>query len=189
MEKRVLLLTGPPGIGKTTLITKTAIALNAKGYHIGGIISKEIRQNHERLGFELINLTTNEHAWLAHISQKEGPQIGKYKVSIENLDRVATQAISTAIKTCEVIIIDEIGPMELFSEKFKQLTRNALESTKLVVATIHWRTQDNLIHAIRNREDAETISITNDNREALSEKIAEKCSRILEQAQTKLKQP
>jgi nucleoside-triphosphatase len=175
LNNRVLLLTGPPAIGKTTVLSKTAVALNAKGYHVGGMISREIRQNHERLGFEIIDLTTTEHSWLAHISQREGPQIGKYKINLENLDKIGAQAIYTAMETCEIIIIDEIGPMELFSENFKHAVNTALNSKKLVIAAIHWRTQDSLIHEARNREDAETIIITFENRGSLSEQIVEKC--------------
>lgn len=183
MNKRVLLLTGPPGIGKTTVLSKIALASNARGYHVGGMISREIRQNHERLGFEIFDLTTNERGWLAHVNQKQGPQIGKYKVNTENLDRIGAQAISTAAETCEIVIIDEIGPMELFSENFKQAVRRALNSSKLVIAAIHWRTQDNLIHESRNREDAETIIVSPENRDALGEQIVEKCVNLQKPAQ------
>ena len=179
MDKRVLLLTGPPGIGKTTVLSRAAVALNAKGYHVGGMISREIRQNHERLGFEIVDLTTTQHGWLAHVNQKEGPQIGKYRVNLENLDKIGAQAIGTATETCEIVIIDEIGPMELFSENFKQAVKKTLNGAKLVIAAIHWRTQDMLIHEARNREDAETTIITAENREALSEEIVEKCLTII----------
>ena len=174
----MLLLTGPPGIGKTTVLSRAAVALNAKGYHVGGMISREIRQNHERLGFEIVDLTTTERGWLAHVNQKVGPQIGKYKVNLENLAKIGAQAIRSATETCEIVIIDEIGPMELFSENFKQAVTKALNSPKLVIAAIHWRTQDSLILEARNREDAETTIITIESREALSEQIVEKCLTI-----------
>ena len=179
LDKRVLLLAGPPGIGKTTVLSRAAVALNAKGYRVGGMISREIRQNHERVGFEIVDLTTNRQGWLAHVNQKDGPQIGKYRVSLENLDEIGAQAIGRAIKTCEIIIVDEIGPMELFSENFKQAVKKALNGPKLVIAAIHWRTQDMLIHEARNREDAETTIITAENRETLSEQIVEKCLMII----------
>jgi nucleoside-triphosphatase len=179
LNERIILLTGPPGIGKTTVLSKAALALNAQGCHVGGMISREIRQDHERLGFEIIDLATTEHGWLAHINQREGPQIGKYKVNLENLHKIGAQAIETAIESCEIVIIDEIGPMELFSENFRQAVKKALNSKKLVIAAIHWRTQDSLIHEARNRKDSETTIITSENRQILIDQIVEKCLAIL----------
>ena len=70
MDKRVLLLTGTPGVGKTTVLAKTVVALNAKGYNVGGMISREVRQDGIRIGFEILDLTTSKRGWLAHVDQK-----------------------------------------------------------------------------------------------------------------------
>ena len=84
MQKRVLLLTGNPGVGKTTVLIKTVNALKAEGISVGGMISREAREGNVRVGFEIIDLTNNKHGWLANINQRTGPQVGKYHV---NLDR------------------------------------------------------------------------------------------------------
>ena len=86
-----------------------------------------------------------------------------------------------AVENCDVIAIDEIGPMELFSEKFKEAVRKALESRRLVIAIIHWKAQDVLIGEARKREDAEIITVTYENREKLHEQVAEKALRFLKQ--------
>lgn len=182
MDKRVLLLTGTPGVGKTTVLAKTMVTLNAKGYNVGGMISREVRQNGIRIGFEILDLTTSKRGWLAHVDQKVGPQVGKYHVNLDDLRKVGAQAIIGAIETCDVIAIDEIGPMELLSERFREATRQSLESRKLVIALVHWKTQDELPGAARHRQDAETINVTPENREKLSEIIVEKAIAFLRTA-------
>jgi len=175
----VLLLTGAPGVGKTTVIAKTAVALNANNFKVGGMISREIRQSGTRVGFEILDLTTGKRGFLAHIDQKNGPRVGKYRVNLEDLDKVGAQAIVNALDTCDVIAIDEIGPMELHSETFKQATKKALESCKLVIVVVHWKTKDKLITEATNRNDAKTFNVTPENREGLEEKLVDEATAIL----------
>jgi nucleoside-triphosphatase len=169
-------LTGNPGVGKTAVLTKTVNALKAEGYTVGGMISREVREGGTRVGFEILDLNSGRRGWLAHVNQKSGPQVGKYHVNIQDLNGVGAQAILDAVEKCAVIAIDEIGPMELFSEKFKEATRKALESCKLVVAVVHWKAQDNLIIEALKREDAELTTVTYENREKLHLTIAEKAN-------------
>ncbi len=148
---------------------------------MGGMISCEVRKGGTRVGFEILDLNSGRRGWLAHVNQKSGPQIGRYRVNIQDLNSIGAEAISAAVESCDVIAIDEIGPMELFSEKFKDATRKALESCKLVVAVVHWKAQDRLIVEARKREDAELMTVTYENREKLPEAIVEKALRFLKQ--------
>jgi len=181
LPKRVLLLTGNPGVGKTTVLMKTVNALKERGIRVGGMISREVREGGTRVGFEILDLTSSRRGWLAHVNQKNGPQVGKYRVNIEDLNTVGAQAITEAVEKCEVIAIDEIGPMELFSEKFKEAAWKALDSRKLVIAVVHWKAQNKLINEAKKREDAETIIVTVENREKLNEQITEKTLGFLKQ--------
>ena len=130
MQKRVLLLTGNPGVGKTTVLTRTVDILKEKGYLVGGMISSEARQGGTRVGFEILDLSSQKRGWLAHVNQKTGPMVGKYRVNIKYLEAIGAQAITVAAENCDVIAIDEIGPMELFSQKFRDATQRALESPR-----------------------------------------------------------
>jgi nucleoside-triphosphatase len=177
--KRVLLLTGNPGVGKTTVLMKTVNTLKGRGIRVGGMISREVREGGRRVGFEILDLTSSRRGWLAHVNQKSGPQMGKYRVNIEDLNAIGAQAVTGAVEKCEVIAIDEIGPMELFSEKFKEAAWKALDSRKLVIAVVHWKAQDKLINKAKNREDAETIIVNVGNREKLHEQITEKALKVL----------
>ena len=174
MQKRVLLLTGNPGVGKTTVLTKAVDALRAKGISVGGMISREVREGNVRIGFEILDLTNSKHGWLAHVNQKSGPQVGKYHVNLEDIDNIGTQAIMQALEKCAVIAIDEIGPMELFSQKFKQAVKQALDGRKLVLAVVHGKARDPLITQAKQREDAEIFTVTLANRENLPEQLTSK---------------
>jgi len=155
---------------------KTVNALRAEGYSVGGMISREVRESGTRVGFEILDLNSGRRGWLAHINQKSGPQVGKYRVNIQDLNGIGVQAIFDAVENCDVTAIDEIGLMELFSEKFKEATRKALESCKLVVAVVHWKAQDKLIIEAKKREDAELITVTYENRENLHLAIVKKAN-------------
>jgi nucleoside-triphosphatase len=137
-------LTGSPGIGKTTVLIKAVEALKTGGASVGGMISREAREGNVRVGFEIIDLTNNKHGWLAHVNQKKGPQVGKYHVNLLDLENIGAKAIMEAVGKCDIVAIDEIGHMELFSQKFKQAVKQALESQKPVLAIVHAKAKDPL---------------------------------------------
>lgn len=174
LQKRILLLTGNPGIGKTTILLRIVEALKAKGFSVGGMISREACKNGTRVGFEILDLSFNARGWLAHINQKTGPQVGKYRVNLEDLNNVGVNAILKAVRDCDVVAIDEIGPMELFSKKFKQAVKDAVETGKLVIGVIHWKAKDKLIDGIKAREDTEIFMVTYENRGKLHQLVLEK---------------
>jgi nucleoside-triphosphatase len=132
-----------------------------------------------RVGFEIIDLTNNKHGWLAHINQRAGPQVGKYHVNLEDLDNVGATAIVEAVEKCDVIAIDEIGPMELFSQKFKQAVKQALESRKVVLAVVHAKARDPLINEAKQREDSEIFTVTLADRDKLVEEITKRTLAVL----------
>ena len=179
LRKRVLLLTGTPGVGKTTVMVKTVDGLKERGVCVGGMISREAREGGARVGFEILDLNTGKDGWLAHMNQKTGPRVAKYRVNMAGLDGVGAQAITNAMGRCNVIAIDEVGPMELFSSKFKTAVRKALESPVLVIAVVHWKADDWLISWAKRREDAETFTVTLENRDALPKLLVKKAVEFL----------
>jgi nucleoside-triphosphatase len=76
--KRLILLTGPPRTGKTTILQKVVEKLTKENYRLGGMISKEIQTDRTRLGFEICDISTGRRGILAHVRQPTGPKIGKY---------------------------------------------------------------------------------------------------------------
>jgi nucleoside-triphosphatase len=170
---RVWLLTGAPGVGKTTVLSKTVDILKGRGVSVGGMVSREARDCCTRLGFEVIDIANGKKGWLAHVDQKKGPQVGKYRVNLADLEAIGVEAITQATANCEVVAIDEIGPMELFSQKFKAAVAYALESAKPVLAVVHAKAHDPLIAAAKGRADAEVLVVTADNRDGLPMQLAQ----------------
>ena len=179
--KRLLFVTGRPGIGKTTVLLNAAEELKAKGYYVGGMISREGRQDGSRVGFEIINFKTGEKGWLAHINQPNGPQVGKYKVNLKDLDSIGVRAIQTALGDVDVVVIDEVGPMELFSQAFKQAAMDAMSSGKLILGVIHQSARDPIIESIRNRDDTLIVTVTIDNRNGLHNILIRNALQYLQQ--------
>jgi len=177
VQKRVFLLTGAPGVGKTTVLVKAVKALKAHGVSVGGMISREARKNGVRVGFEIVDLTGDNHGWLARVDLKSGPQVGKYRVNMDDLENVGAKAITEALEKSTVVAIDEIGPMELFSPKFKLAVEQALDSKKPMLAVVHAKAKDPLINIAKQREDSETFVVTPADRDNLPELLAH---RILE---------
>ncbi len=177
LPKRVLLLTGAPGVGKTTALIKTAEALKARGISVGGMISREARRNNNRVGFEIIDLTSGGHGWLAQINGV-GPSVGKYHVKLPDLENIGVQAITNAVERCQVIAVDEVGPMELYSKQFKQAVMQALDSGKPMLAVVHAKAKDPLIEAAKRRADAEVYTVTLVNRDALPKQLADKIAAL-----------
>jgi len=171
---RIVFITGQPGIGKTTVLLKTIETLKKRRYKVGGMISREVRERGVRIGFEIIDIHTRQQGWLAHVNQPKGPQVSKYRVNLDKLKTIGANSILNAIKQTDIIAIDEIGPMELFSPAFKEAVFQALESNKPLLGTIHHKAQDGLINTIKTREDTEIIEVTYKNRNTLHNLIIDK---------------
>lgn len=172
--KRLLFVTGRPGIGKTSVLLRAVKGLKSKGYRIGGMLSREVREKGVRIGFEIVDFHSGRKGWLAHVRQPVGPKVGKYRVNLNDLNLIGAGSIRDAAKNAQIIIIDEIGPMELFSQAFREAVIEAMKSGKPLLGTIHFKARDPLINMIRNMEDAEIIEVTYENRASLHNVLIEK---------------
>ena len=126
------LLTGMPGTGKTSIIRQALAQTKQKA---GGFYTLEIRNVGIREGFKIVTLDGKE-AILAHITIDSPFRVGKYGVDVSVLDTTGVDAITDAIANSDLIVIDEIGKMEMFSPRFIQAVANALASPKKVLGTI-----------------------------------------------------
>ena len=125
------------------------------------------------MGFTLEDLLTHETGILAHVNLNQGPRVGKYRVNLSDVDRVGAAAIRRAIAEADVVIVDELGPMELHSAPFIAAVEMALRSSKHLLATIHKRASHPLVTAIKSNPNYQVIEITVDNREQMPSKIME----------------
>lgn len=153
--------------------------LRNRDYSVGGMISREVREKGTRIGFEIADLNSDRRGWLSHIDQPTGPQVGKYRVNLTDLNQIGVKAIQDALKIADIVVIDEIGPMELSSITFKQAIKDALNENKLVLGVVHHSARDSVIDSIRKRSDAEIIEVNTGNRESLHNTIIQKALEFL----------
>ncbi len=133
---------------------------------MGGIVSRELRTNNMRIGFEFIDLTTNDRNVLASITGN-GPKVGKYFVNLAGC-RFAAERLTNAIRNSEVIICDEIGPMELKSRDFIDSVKHLLDADKKVIVVVHQKLQHLLIDEFRNKSSL-LINVDLENREKVNQ--------------------
>jgi nucleoside-triphosphatase len=167
----IIVLTGAPGVGKTTAVIRVARALKERGVKVGGIVSRELRINNMRVGFEFIDLTTNDRTVLASITGN-GPKVGKYFVNVAGC-RFAAERLTNAVRNSDVIICDEIGPMELKSREFIDSVKNLLEVDKKVIVVVHQKLQHLLTDEFRNKSSL-IINLDLENREKANEILLDK---------------
>ena len=128
----VYLLTGSPGAGKTFLIKEAIAGFDLKA---GGFYTEEIRDHGLRQGFKITTLD-GRSAILSHVTIRSPSHVSKYGVDIKTLDNVGTTALNRAIEKSDLIVVDEIGKMELLSLHFQEAITRALESGKKMLGTI-----------------------------------------------------
>lgn len=168
------LITGPPRSGKTTVIERTRDRLEDDGYTAGGIVCPELQSDGSRVGFEICDVMTGETRILAHVDRDEGPSVGKYRVAVENVDRVSAEAFDQAFASADLILIDEIAPMEVYSDEFTRQVRRAFDARTPVLAAIHYRSTEGFIGEIKSREDTEVFEVTEETRDSLPGRLAER---------------
>ncbi|MFQ5761430.1 MAG: NTPase [Candidatus Bathyarchaeia archaeon] len=165
-------LTGVPGVGKSTVIRRLVDELENRGFSVGGMLTSEIRTPEGvRKGFEILDLQTRRRGILASVDSVGGPRVGKYRVNLMDLDGVGALAITTAVKTADIVVVDEIGPMELHSTVFKQALREALASRRVVVGTIHRSARDPVLEELRRNPKVTILEVTTENRSNLHARV------------------
>lgn len=160
----ILLLTGRPGVGKTTLIRRLAGSL---GDRAGGFYTEEIREGGTRVGFRLVALD-GRSAIFAHVGLAERSihRVGRYGVDIGALDRIGVDAVRRAASRRQVVLVDEIGKMELFSDAFRTALDEVASGPAVLVAAITVSPHP-WAEAFRRRQDAVVYEITRGNRDRI----------------------
>ena len=167
---KTLLLTGRPGVGKTTVIHKVTALLGARA---GGFYTQEMRGPGGRKGFRLITLDAGgPEAVIAHVDIRSRNRVGRYGVDVAALDSVGVAAIRKAIQSNEIVVVDEIGKMEMFSGEFRGAVLKAMSSDKIVVATVMQQNHDWIL-ALKGMPQVTVWQLSESNRNEMPGRVME----------------
>ena len=163
-----LLLTGKPGSGKTTVIRSAIEGLNGAG---GFFTGEERGEDGSRTGFSITTLDGRTGV-LARVGLKSPVRVSKYGVNVHDVEEVAADAVERAVRDDSVtlVVIDEVGAMEIASERFRAAVREALDSDKLVLGTIQLK-QNQFLDLIRARPDVHVAMVDASTREVLPDLV------------------
>lgn len=143
-------VTGNPGVGKSTLVLQVVEGVPLS---CGGMVTAEIRKCGRRVGFSVRDLATGEEGILAHLHLAAGPSFGRYRLNLRDLDAIGAQAIERAIEGAQLVVVDEVGPMELHSPRFIRAVERALEEAQNLLVTVHRASNHPLAYRIRHGVD------------------------------------
>jgi len=174
LQQKNLLVTGPPGCGKTTLVRRVANGL--PGVPIAGFLTTEIRDGGERAGFSLVSCD-GRHGTLSHIRFPGPPRVGRYGVDLPAFEAFL-EGIPFAAPGTRLVLIDEIGKMECFSLRFRQLVTRCMDGPIPFLATIALR-GDRFIEELKKRPDAELVIVTRENRDRLPGELVARIREML----------
>ncbi|MEW6097529.1 MAG: NTPase [bacterium] len=163
-----ILLTGKPRSGKTTLLMRIVNEIKSS---CGGFYTEEILKENERIGFRIKTIDGKEGI-LAEKGKKSKFMVGKYGVVLEELERIGVRAIEKAIKDKKIIVIDEIGKMELFSNAFRDVVLKAFSSGKRVIGTIHIQ-NSRFLNEIKQRNDVCLFEVNLSNHNEILDRISD----------------
>lgn len=163
-----LLLTGLPGVGKTTVVR--AALENASDVRCAGFYTEEKRHGRQRIGFKIVTLD-GEQGTLASIDRGRAPAVGRYTVHIEEFERIALPSIDPDATPADLYVVDEIGKMELLSRRFRDKLVDLLARPVHLLATVAKKGKG-FIEQIKGRNDIEIIDVTRENRSRLPGEIA-----------------
>jgi len=173
-----IFLTGPPGVGKTTCVYRVYETLKLYDYNVGGFITKEVKEGNRRIGFKFIDLDNGYEDWLANIHGKTDYTIGKYKVFINKLNQYL-EDFRRRLDKYEIVIIDEIGPMEMLSNKFRKIVNLSLNKPIPSIYTVHYKTSNKLRNKFATKYENILYVITRENRNGIPLLIWNKLNKYL----------
>ncbi|WP_283247419.1 nucleoside-triphosphatase [Lederbergia citrea] len=175
--KNVFLLTGKPRIGKSTMIKNL---INDIGTDIcGGFYTEEITDSNDRVGFRCVSIN-GESLEIANVESPSKTRIGRYGIDIEKFENFAIKVLQDALSSKKIIVIDEIGFMQMLSNSFKEIVQETVSNKKkIVLGTIPLDSHPE-IDKIKYLEEARIINVNEFNRDSISESLVVDIWKVLE---------
>ncbi len=163
---RNIFLTGRPDVGKTTLVHRVIEHLPRLA---GGFFTREIREHGVRVGFQF-ELLDGRKGLLAHVRSDSPYRVGKYGVDVAAFEQIAVEGLEEALGKPGIIVVDEVGRMELYSDRFQSAIRRVLDSDRVVFGVLQIK-HNPFLDAIRSRTDVRVVEVTPANRDRLMSSV------------------
>lgn len=172
-----ILLTGKPGVGKTTAVRETVRRLRDRGeVTVSGIYSPEMREDGERVGFRIEPVGEGEDGEVMAHTEYRAPKVGKYGVDVSAVDTVARRAIRA--EDADLVVVDEIAPMQTHSDVFVERVRGVLDDKRPVAGVVQKRRKTGFVGEVKDRTDTELIHVTRKNRDEVPGEVLCRLDRI-----------
>ncbi len=164
-------ITGLPGSGKTQTLLRIIQLLEKDGLTVGGMITEPIVERHRPTGFQIVNWITKEKAVFAHEGMRTRVRSGRFGIDVHALEDLGTRALADARAEADVIVIDEVGKMDVESELFGQSVIDTLDTNKSIIMTLHKKSRNPLLQDIRRRDELRLLEVTPVNKNLLAFKV------------------
>lgn len=164
-------ITGLPGSGKTYALLRIIAMLQEDEISIGGMVDEPVSDGRHKTGFTVRNLLTGEQEVFASTEIESKVMVGKMGLDLEKFETVGIKAIKQACEECDLVVIDEVGKMEVESQAFVDAVKDALDVEKPMIITLHKKSRNPLLQDIRRRDDVRILEVTPTNRNILPYKI------------------
>ena len=164
-------ISGVIGIGKTETLKRIIDMLEEEEISIGGMITEPILEDNRQMGFQVMDWETKEKAVFAHLNLDTSLKIRGYGVDLDALNEVGVKAVENAARKNDVILVDEIGKIEVESDKFNNVVKNVMNINKPMILTFNKKSRNPLLQDIRRRDDVRILELTEVNKDLLPYKV------------------
>ena len=177
-------LTGDPGVGKSTIVSRVRARL-ATAVEAVGFVTLEQRdpEQGQRIGFRSINVAdAADSVQLASLEEGDGPRVGPFRVNLAEVTAFCRRTLSPASAATRprLHFMDEIGAMQLLSAELEQLFGSVVDGSCHCFGTLPTRGLHDLtfVEGLRGRADVRVLEVTEDTRDGLVDVVCSLLYRV-----------